>query len=157
MEAGERLSEAGFAQRAAARYKGRALLAFRQSGELLFSSGLGVDDYRRGRLGAELSLEDGYEACRYAALRQLNALSIYLGGDLSRVQGVLRVFGLIAAVEGYEHLEAAADGFTDVFYEMLGTRGISPRLIMGTSTLPAGGTACEFEVVYILREACCES
>lgn len=131
-------------------YRGKGLVTARQVGNLLFLSGYGADTYRQGRIGENLTIDDGYEACRYIAMRHIAALIDELG-DLSRVDELLRAFGFINIAEGFTELDRVFDGYSDLMATVFGKRGVCPRTIMGTHSLPVGNTAAEIELILSIK------
>ena len=124
-----------------------------QSGSLLFLSGHGpLDEDRRpvykGRVGAELTEEDGYVAARRCALNVLATLEAELD-DLDRVRRVIRLTGYVSSPPDFERhpwvINGASQLFTDVFLD----RGRHARTTMGVAGLPLGmpcAIDCVFEV-----------
>ena len=127
------------------------LVGVRRVGNLLWTSGSGCADFRQGKVGDELTFEDGYAACEHIALIQLGIIKEYLG-DLSRVEQVLRVYGHVTVADDFHDLDAMADGFSNVFGTVLGEKGRSPRTILGSRNLPVGNTAAELEVLLVIRD-----
>ena len=79
----------------------KGLVPVRRDGHLLYVSGQGptVEGTPRyaGKVGADVSLEDGYKAAQLCGLNALSALREFLGGDLDRITGVVKVLGLVAS------------------------------------------------------------
>lgn len=120
-----------------------------QTGSLLFLSGtLPVEEGRPqyvGRIGEELSIEDGRRAARLAALNALALAKEHLG-SLSRVTQVVRLgISLVTAHDFREHPKVA-DAASELFLSVFGPGKISTRLVLGMATLPLGLCA-ELEVI----------
>lgn len=118
---------------------GRGTCKFKIHEDLIFISGLEPADEDGkpafvGRLGAEVSVEEGYRAARLVGLNMLQILRDALG-DLDRVEAVLKVMALVNGVVGFDALDKVADGFTDVMTEVLGERGMHARSDMGATNL----------------------
>lgn len=97
-----------------------------------------------GKLGAELSVEDGYRAARLTALAMLGSLKRELG-DLDRVACWLRAFGMVNAAPGFDRFPQVINGFTDLIVELYGPeRGRHARSAVGMAGLPFGA-AVEIE------------
>ena len=131
--------------------KRRGNVVLRQWGDLLFIGGHGPEDewtgepFYTGRLGAELTTEDGYRAARICGEILLSAIQEYVG-TLDRVGYLVKAFALVSgAPDFYEH-EKVADGFSDLMTEVLGDRGLHARSAMGTSNLP-GNIPVEIELI----------
>jgi enamine deaminase RidA (YjgF/YER057c/UK114 family) len=91
-----------------------------------------------GKVGAELSLEQGYGAARLTSLAMLSSLKAALG-DLDRVTAWLRVFGMVNTAPGFNHYPAVINGFSDLIIALWGPeRGNHARSAVGMAGLPFG-------------------
>jgi hypothetical protein len=89
-----------------------------------------------GKLGRELSVEDGLRAARLTALSILGSLKRELG-DLDRVRAWLRVFGMVASAPGFMQQPAVINGFSDLILELYGAEaGKHARSAVGMIELP---------------------
>lgn len=89
-----------------------------------------------GKLGRELSLEQGYAAARLTALSILGSLKRALG-DLDRVRAWARVFGMVASAPGFTQQPAVINGFSDLILELWGPEaGAHARSAVGMASLP---------------------
>lgn len=102
-----------------------------------------------GRLGDDLTVADGVEAARLAALSLLATVQAELGG-LDRVDRFLRVYGVVHATPDFGDHTAVVDGASDVFVRVFGERGEHARLAVGVASLPAG-IAVEVEATIAVR------
>ena len=102
-----------------------------------------------GRLGEDLTVEEGTEAARWCALNALSVLQAELG-DLDRIERVLTVLGFVACTPGFEQQPAVVDGASKLLADVLGAAGRHTRSAIGVSALPRGG-AVEIEVEVALR------
>jgi enamine deaminase RidA (YjgF/YER057c/UK114 family) len=90
----------------------------------------------RGKLGRELSVEQGYEAARLTALSILASLERALG-DLDRVRSWGRIFGMVNSAPGFQQQPAVINGFSDLILELYGAeRGAHSRSAVGMAELP---------------------
>jgi len=125
-----------------------------QSGNLLFLSGmLPVVDHKPkylGCLGKELDAEQGRDAARTAGLSALAALRAYLG-TLDRVRRIVRIGVLMATSGDFVDQPKVADGASDLFRDVFGAEGISPRLVVGVASLPLG-LPVELEVIAEVKK-----
>lgn len=123
--------------------------SFRRSGSRLYLAGQGplvggvCPAHLRGRLGRELTLEQGAEAARLAALNVLSILRL-AAGDLDRVR-LLRVLGFVACTDTFALHPAVIDGASALFRAVLGENGGHSRVALGTNSLPFD-TPVEIEV-----------
>jgi enamine deaminase RidA (YjgF/YER057c/UK114 family) len=91
-----------------------------------------------GKVGAEVSEEQGYEAARLIALAMLDSLKHTLG-DLDRVSAWLRVFGMVNSAPGFGRQPNVINGFSDLILELYGPEaGDHARSAVGMAELPLG-------------------
>jgi enamine deaminase RidA (YjgF/YER057c/UK114 family) len=91
-----------------------------------------------GKVGAEVSVEEGYEAARATALSILGTLQRELG-DLDRVSKWLRVFGMVNSAPGFAAQPSVINGFSDLILELYGPEaGQHARSAVGMAELPFG-------------------
>jgi enamine deaminase RidA (YjgF/YER057c/UK114 family) len=89
-----------------------------------------------GKVGADLTQEQGYHAARLVALAILASLKAEIG-DLDRVAAWLRVFGMVNAAPGFNRFPMVINGFSDLIVELYGTeRGNHARSAVGMAGLP---------------------
>lgn len=91
-----------------------------------------------GKVGADLTIEQGYEAARLTALSILGSLQRELG-DLDRIVGWTRVFGMVASAPGFVSQPAVINGFSDLILDVFGPDvGAHTRSAVGMAELPFG-------------------
>lgn len=126
---------------------------FVRSGQLVFVSGQGpVRDgtiFSTGRLGAELTVKDGYAAARLTALNLLAQLRAACDGDLDRVARVVRLLGFVASTPGFTEHDAVMDGASDLLIAVFGETGRHARAVLGSPSLPFR-TSVEIEAIFEL-------
>ena len=125
----------------------------RVSGRLGYVSGHlpmdGPEVLVRGRVGEELSVEQGYEAARLTGLSILASLREELE-DLDRVSGWVRALGLVRCGGGFDRPPAVINGFTDLVLELWGEEaGRHARTAVGAAELPFGAPV-EIEAIVEL-------
>lgn len=112
-----------------------------RTGDLLFLAGKGPSlpegGYVTGKVGRDLSIEEGYEAARLTAIQHLAVLEAELG-DLRRVRRLVRVTGLINCTDDFTDQSAVMNGYSDLMGEVFGDRGLHARAAVGTNALPMG-------------------
>ena len=86
--------------------------------------------YRQGVVGKDLSVEEAYDAARYAALCTLSEVR-YALGDLDRVQQVIQVIGYVNSAPGFTDQPRVINGAVDLLVELYGDRGKSTRAAIG--------------------------
>jgi hypothetical protein len=91
-----------------------------------------------GKLGREVSLEQGYTAARLTALSILGSLQRSLG-DLDRIAAWSRVFGMVNSAPGFNRQPSVINGFSDLILEVFGPEvGAHSRSAVGMAELPFG-------------------
>ena len=111
-------------------------------GNLLFLSGHGpsrVDGVpaMRGKVGRDLSLEDGYKAAREVGINLLGTTRALLG-SLDKVKRVVKVLGMVNSAEGFGDQPKVINGFSDLMVEVFGENGRHARSAVGMAELPSG-------------------
>jgi len=120
-----------------------------QAGDLLFVSGvLPFQDGTltiEGKLGRDLTVEQGYEAARIAVL---NALAIVRSqvGALSRVKQIVKLVGYVASAEGFVQQPAVINGASDLLVKLFGEAGRHARVAVGAAQLPLNAPV-ELEII----------
>jgi enamine deaminase RidA (YjgF/YER057c/UK114 family) len=111
------------------------------TGNLLFLSGiLPVVDGKlalSGRLGENLSVEQGQEAARVASLKALAAAKQHLG-SLARLKKLVKLTVLMATTEQFADHAPVADGASNLFVQIFGPEAGHVRLVYGVQSLPVG-------------------
>lgn len=103
-----------------------------------------------GRLGADVTVEQGAEAARVCALNALSVLRSSLG-SLDRIQRILTVTGFVACTPDFNQQPAVVDGASKLLAEIFGEVGRHTRSAIGVAALPRGG-AVEIEVSVAVRD-----
>lgn len=123
-------------------------------GNLLYLSGKGPHGsdggMPKGKLGAGMSIEDGYRHAREVGLVLVSAMRDALGGDLDRVEDIVKVLGMVNAAPDFQDHPKVINGCSDLFVEVFGDRGRHARSAVGMSSLP-GGIPVEIEVIVAVR------
>jgi enamine deaminase RidA (YjgF/YER057c/UK114 family) len=122
------------------------------SGNIIYVSGqVAVRDgnvVHPGRLGEGVTLEQGIEAARVAAINALGAARFAFGrmDDLR----LLRMVGYVACTPEFTQQPQVVDGASELVREVLGNRGVGTRLALGVSSLPANSPV-EIEMQLEIR------
>lgn len=106
-----------------------------------------------GKLGREVTVEEGYQLARQVALSILASLQRELG-SLDRIAGWGRVFGMVNSAPGFVQQPQVINGFSDLILEVFGEeRGAHARSAVGMAELPFGdGVAVEIEAEVLLNK-----
>ena len=120
-----------------------------RSGNLLFLAGKGPSKpeggYITGKVGVDLTVEEGYQAGRLAAIAHLTVLKSELG-DLNRVVRLVKVLGMVNCAPDFGNQPEVVNGYSDIMVEVFGERGKHARSAVGMNSLPRG-IAIEVEVI----------
>jgi enamine deaminase RidA (YjgF/YER057c/UK114 family) len=124
-------------------------------GNLLYLSGKGPPEgadgrMPKGKLGAGMSIEEGYRHARQVGLVLIAAIRDALDGELDRVEDVVKVLSMVNAAPDFEDHPKVVNGCSDLFVEVFGERGRHARSAVGMSSLP-GGIPVEIEVIVSVR------
>lgn len=103
-----------------------------------------------GKLGKDLTVEEGYKAARLSAIALLATLKAEVG-DLSKVKGIAKVFGMVNATDTFTDHSKVINGCSDLMVEVFGDRGRHARAASGFSSLPLGA-AVEIEMIVEVEE-----
>ena len=88
-----------------------------------------------GKVGAELSVEEGYDAARLVGIGLLSSLKAQLG-SLDRVRRVVKTLGMVNAAPDFTDHVQVINGASDIFREVFGENGIGARSAVGMGSLP---------------------
>ena len=114
-------------------------LPYRIAGNLLFLAGQGprgADGLSlTGKVGGEVSVEEGYKRARIIGLQLLSATRMALG-SLDRVDAVIKMLCMVNAVPDFKDHPKVANGMSDLFVEVFGDAGKHARSAVGMGSLP---------------------
>lgn len=120
-----------------------------RAGNLIFLAGKGpkYPDGRElhGKLGQEVTIEEGYDGARMTAINQLAVLKKMLG-DLKKVKRIVKVLGMVNCDSAFVDQPKVINGFSDLMVEVFGERGKHARAAVGMASLPRGQSV-EIELV----------
>lgn len=100
-----------------------------------------------GRVGAEITLEDGIAAARLCGLNLLAQARAACDGDLGRVRRVLRLGGFVQAAPGFTDHPKVLNGASELMVEVFGQAGRHVRVAVGAASLPMAA-AVEIEGMF---------
>lgn len=120
-----------------------------QTGNLLYLSGKGPIDAGgkdiTGKVGKDLTIDEGYAAARTVAFSHIAVLKDYLG-DLKRVKRVVKVLGMVNCESTFTQQPKVMNGYSDTMVEIFGEKGKHARSAVGFHALP-NNIAVEVEVI----------
>ncbi len=123
---------------------------FVQTGNLVHVSGqvsAGPDGLICGKLGDTLEVEAGAEAARYCAISLLAQVKAACGGDIERLQRVVKLTGFVNSTQDFGDQPKVINGASDFLVEALGDKGRHARSAVSAASLPFG-VAVEIEGIF---------
>jgi len=123
-------------------------------GNLLYLAGKGPNkpdgSYVIGKVGKDLTIEQGYEAARLTAISHLAVIKAELG-SLNKVKRIVKVLGMVNCTEDFKDQPKVINGYSDLMVEIFGEKGKHARSAVGMYALPLG-IAVEVEVIVEVEE-----
>lgn len=125
-----------------------------RSGNLIFTAGQGptLDGKAKftGKLGRELTEEQGYQAAQVCVVNCLACVKSLIG-DLDKVERVVKLLGFVACVDGFTRQPWVMNGASELLIKLFGDRGKHARSAIGTNQLPLD-IPVEIEIVVQVRD-----
>jgi len=125
-----------------------------RTGNLIFLSGKGPmqanGENITGKVGADLSIEEGYKAARETGINQLSVLKAELG-NLNKVKRIVKVLGMVNCTSDFTDQPKVINGYSDLMVEVFGDRGKHARAAVGMNALP-GNIAVEIEMILEVED-----
>jgi enamine deaminase RidA (YjgF/YER057c/UK114 family) len=129
-------------------------VAARRCGNVLYISGqvprIDGRDAFVGKLGQELTVEQGREAARICAINILAQVRAALGGSLNGIAGCIRLGGFVNSAPEFGDQPSVINGASDLMVEVFGDAGRHARAAVGCASLPRN-VAVEVDAVFELR------
>ena len=125
-----------------------------RAGNLLYLAGKGPlkadNTYVTGKVGKDLTIEQGYEAARITAINHLAVLKKELG-SINKVKRIVKVLGMVNCTEDFKDQPKVINGYSDLMVEIFGDNGKHARSAVGMNALPFN-MAVEIEVIVEIEE-----
>lgn len=99
-----------------------------------------------GKLGRDLSIEQGYESARICALNALSIVKKELG-DLDKIKQIIKISGFVNCTEEFSNHPQVINGASDLFAELFNNSGKHSRIAIGTNSLPLNSPV-EIDVLF---------
>ncbi|CAB9508370.1 Endoribonuclease L-PSP [Seminavis robusta] len=152
----DRLKELDIALKDPPAPKGNYCLAVRTGNPLHLSGHLPQKQDGRsiwtGKVGTDLTVEEGYESAKCCAIQLLATLSQFLQGDWSRVVRVVKLVGFVQCADSFHQQPAVINGASDLFVKVFGDQvGMHARSAVGTNALPLN-IATEVECIVEIKD-----
>ena len=123
-------------------------------GNLVYLAGHGPDKPEGGqvigKLGSDLTIEQGQEAARLVGISLLSSLKKEIG-NLNKVKRIVKVLGMVNAVPTFTNHSQVINGFSDLMVQIFGENGKHARSSVGLSSLPAN-IPVEIEMIVELKQ-----
>ena len=123
-------------------------------GKLLYISGqisIGSDGKLiKGKLGKDLTVEDGYKAAERCALSIVSQVKKACGGDLSRIKECIKLTGFVNSTEDFADQPKVINGASDLIAKIFSEKGMHTRAAVSTNSLPLG-VAVEVDAIFELN------
>ena len=103
-----------------------------------------------GKVGKDLTIEQGYEAARLTGINHLAVLKAELG-SLNKVKRIVKVLGMVNCTEDFKDQPKVVNGYSDLMVEIFGEKGKHARSAVGMYALPSN-IAVEVEVIVEIEE-----
>ena len=129
-------------------------VASKISGHLLFISGqISIDEKGnliKGKLGNDLSTEDGYKAAERCALSIVSQANKILKNDLNKIKSCVKLVGFVNSNENYTEQPKVINGASDTIVKIFGDNGMHTRAAVSVNSLPLG-VAVEVDAIFELN------
>jgi len=131
-----------------------AYVATKEIEKLLYISGqISIDDSGnliKGKIGKDLSTEQGYEAAIRCALSIIAQAKKHLNGDLSKIKSCIKLTGFVNSTDNFTEQPKVINGASDTIVKIFGELGMHTRAAVSTNSLPLG-VAVEVDAIFELK------
>ena len=129
-------------------------VASKISGKFLFISGqISIDDKGnliKGKIGKDLSTEEGYEAAKRCALNIISQVKKACNNDLSKVKSCIKLTGFVNSTDNFNDQPKVINGASDLVASIFGESGMHTRAAVSTNSLPLG-VSVEVDAIFELN------
>ena len=129
-------------------------VATKISGNLLFVSGqISIDKNRnliKGKIGKDLSLEEGYKAAERCGLSIISQAKVACNGDLSKIKSCVKLTGFVNSTDDFTDQPKVINGASDLIANVFGNAGMHTRAAVSTNSLPLG-VSVEVDAIFELN------
>ena len=129
-------------------------IAAKKVGNLLFISGqISIDsngELIKGKIGKDLSLEDGYNAAKNCGLSIISQVKKACNDDLSKVKSCIKLTGFVNSTDDFVDQPKIINGASDLIASVFGKAGMHTRAAVSTNSLPLG-VAVEVDAIFELN------
>ena len=129
-------------------------VATKISGNLLFISGqISIDknsNLIKGKIGKDLSLEEGYKAAERCGLSIISQAKVACNGDLSKIKSCVKLTGFVNSTDNFTEQPKVINGASDLIASVFGDAGMHTRAAVSTNSLPLG-VSVEVDAIFELN------
>ena len=129
-------------------------VATKISGNLLFISGqISIDENGeliKGKIGKDLSVEDGYKAAERCGLSIISQAKVACNGDLSKIKSCVKLTGFVNSTDNFIEQPKVINGASDLIASVFGEAGMHTRAAVSTNSLPLG-VSVEVDAIFELN------
>ncbi len=130
-------------------------LAVRISNNFLFISGqISIDESGKlikGKLGKDLTTEDGYNAAVRCALSIVSQAKKFLNDDLNKIKSCVKLTGFVNSLDNFTEQPKVINGASDTIFKIFGELGMHARAAVSSNSLPLG-VAVEVDAIFELKK-----
>jgi enamine deaminase RidA (YjgF/YER057c/UK114 family) len=123
-------------------------------GKMLFISGqisiTANGELIKGKIGKELTTEDGYEAAKRCGLNIISQVKKACNGDLSKIKSCVKLTGFVNSTENFTEQPKVINGASDLIVSVFGDAGMHTRAAVSTNSLPLG-VSVEVDAIFELN------
>ena len=129
-------------------------LATKIIGNLLYISGqISISENGeliKGKVGKNLSIDDGYKAAERCGLSIISQAKVACGGDLSKIKSCIKLTGFVNSADNFIDQPKVINGASDLIVSIFGEAGMHTRAAVSTNSLPLG-VAVEIDAIFQLN------
>ncbi|NSL53081.1 RidA family protein [Calidifontibacillus erzurumensis] len=129
-------------------------LFLNQVGNIVYVSGITCkfngEMVYKGKVGIDLSIQEGYEASRITTLNHLSILKDYLK-DFNKIEKIVKITGYVNCDPSFAQVPDVINGSSDLLIEIFGEKGKHARCAVGVASLP-GNAAVETDMIVLLKD-----
>ena len=130
-------------------------VATKISGKMLFISGqISIDENGeliKGKVGKDLSTDDGYRAAKRCGLSIVSQVKNACGGDLSKIKSCVKLTGFVNSTNDFIEQPKVINGASDLIASIFGDSGMHTRAAVSTNSLPLG-VSVEVDAIFELNQ-----
>ncbi|MDC3042467.1 RidA family protein [Candidatus Pelagibacter sp.] len=104
----------------------------------------------KGKIGKDLSTEEGYKAAERCGLSIISQAKVACGGDLSKIKSCIKLTGFVNSTDNFSEQPKVINGASDLIASVFGESGMHTRAAVSTNSLPLG-VSVEVDAIFELK------